>query len=63
MKDFIELIKDKAKNCPEQIAIIDGERKINYGEFLNLVNSISHRLMEKKTRPKVIVDLKQGIES
>lgn len=63
MKDFIELIKDNAKNYPDRIAVIDGKRKINYIDFLNLVNSFSHQLIVYRSNPKVILDLKQGIES
>lgn len=63
MKDFIELISDNAKNYPERIAVIDGERKINYADFFNLVNSISHQLLLKNETPKVVFDLKQGFEA
>ena len=63
MKDFIELISDNAKNHPERIAVIDGERKINYSDFFNLVNSISHLLLLKNETPKVVFDLKQGVEA
>ncbi|MPL94174.1 D-alanine--D-alanyl carrier protein ligase [bioreactor metagenome] len=60
MKDFIELIKDNAKNYPDRIAVIDKERKISYADFLFLVNSFSQQL---KPKSKVVIDLEQGIES
>lgn len=63
MKDFIELIKTNAKNYPHRIAVIDGERKISYADFFNLVNSISHKLLSFNSTPKVVIDLKQGIEA
>jgi D-alanine--poly(phosphoribitol) ligase subunit 1 len=63
VKDCIELIKDNVKNYPNRVAVIDGERKISYREFFNLVTSISHQLILKSTNPKVIFDLEQGIEA
>lgn len=63
MKDLIDLIKANAKNYPTRIAVIDRERNINFGNFYNLVNSISHQLIIRNTKPKVIIDLKQGIEA
>jgi D-alanine--poly(phosphoribitol) ligase subunit 1 len=62
VKDFIELIKDNAKSYPDRIAVIDGERKISYADFFNLVNSISHQLIVSNSKPKIAFDLKQGIE-
>lgn len=62
MKDFIECIKDNAKKYPNRIAVIDGERKISYADFFNLVNSISHQLIVNNSKPKIAFDLKQGIE-
>lgn len=63
MKDFIELIKGNAKNYPNRIAVIDGEKKISYADFFNLINSISHQLITRNSKPKVVFDLKQGFES
>lgn len=60
MEDCIELIQNIAKNYPNRIAVIDGERKISYGDFIILVNSISHQL---DPHSKVIIDLDQGIEA
>lgn len=60
MKDSIEIIKDIAKNYPDRIAIIDGERKISYSDFIILVNSFSHQIGEQS---KIIIDLDQGIEA
>lgn len=60
MKDFIELIKDNAKNYPARIAVIDQEMKITYADFLLLVNSISHQL---KPKSRIIIDLEQGAEA
>jgi D-alanine--poly(phosphoribitol) ligase subunit 1 len=60
MKDFIELIKENAKNYPDRIAVIDKERKISYADFLLLVNSISNQLNPKD---KVVIDLEQSIEA
>jgi D-alanine--poly(phosphoribitol) ligase subunit 1 len=60
MKDFIELIKSNAKNYPDRIAVIDGERKITYGDFILLVNSISYQL---KPKSKIVIDLDQRVES
>lgn len=62
MKDFIELIKSNAKNYPNRIAVIDGERKISYADFFNLVTSISNKLLSENSNPKVVFDLKQSIE-
>ncbi len=63
MRDFIELIKDNAKNIPHRIAVIDGERKINYADFFSSVTAISHQLAAAGQNPKVVVDLKQGVEA
>ncbi len=63
MKDFIELIKDNAQNYPSRVAVIDGDRKITYKDFFNLVSAISRQLVAKVSKPKVVFDLKQGIES
>lgn len=60
MKDFIEIIKDNAKNYPNRIAIIDRDRRISYNDLILLVNSFSNQL---NTRAKVIIDLEQGIEA
>ena len=63
MKDFIELIKSNARNYPDRIAVIDGDRKISYADFFNLVNSISNKLLSENSNPKVVFDLKQGVEA
>ena len=63
MKDFIELIKTNAMHYPQRIAVIDGENKISYLEFFKLVNSISNKLLSESVNPKVVFDLKQGIEA
>ncbi len=63
MKDFIELIKNNAKKFPHRIAVIDGERKISYADFFNLINSISNKLLSESSKPKVVFDLKQSIEA
>jgi D-alanine--poly(phosphoribitol) ligase subunit 1 len=63
MKDFIELIKNNAKNYPDRIAVIEGDSQINYGDFFNLVTSISHQLVLKDSNPKIVIDLKQGVEA
>jgi len=63
VKDFIELIKTNANNYPHRIAVIDGERKISYTDFFNLVLSISNKLLSESSNPKIVFDLKQGIEA
>lgn len=63
MKDFIELIKENAKKYPNQLAVIDGDRKITYRDFLILVKNISSKLYQTKETPKVAFDLNQSIES
>jgi len=63
VKDFIELINDHVNNYPFRIAVIDGERKISYADFSNLVNRVSHQLINCCKHPKVLFDLKQGIEA
>lgn len=63
MKDFIELIKNNAENYPNRIAVIDGDKKISYAVFLKLVNSISHQLFTSNSKPKIVIDLKQGVEA
>jgi D-alanine--poly(phosphoribitol) ligase subunit 1 len=63
MKDCIELIRNNAINYPKRIAIIDGERKINYSVFFDMVISISSQLTIKNESPKIIFDLPQGIEA
>lgn len=63
MKDFINLIKDNAKNCPDRIAVIDGKRKISYADFFNLFTRISHQLAVAGQSPKIVFDLNQGIEA
>jgi D-alanine--poly(phosphoribitol) ligase subunit 1 len=60
MKDFIEIIKANAKKYPDRIAIIDRDRKINYADFILLVNSFSHQI---KPNSKAIIDLEQGAEA
>lgn len=60
MKDSIELIKANAINYPNRIAVIDGDRKVSYADFMLLVNSISHQL---KPKSKVIIDVDQGAEA
>lgn len=62
-RDFIEIIRGNAISHGDRIAVIDGERKISYSEFFNRVNSISHQLTIKTSKPKVVFDLKQGFES
>lgn len=63
MEDFIGLIKSNAKNYPDRIAVIDGARKINYGDFIAHVNSISNQLVKCGSNPKVVFDLKQSVEA
>lgn len=63
MKDFIELIKSIVAEYPHRIAIIDDGKKISYFNFFNTVNVISNKLLSKAANPKVVVDLKQGIEA
>jgi D-alanine--poly(phosphoribitol) ligase subunit 1 len=63
VKDFIELIKDNTKNYPDRIAVIDGETRISYADFFYLVNSISQNLIIRKSKPKIVFDLKQGLEA
>lgn len=63
MKDFIELIEQNALKFPNRIAVIDGDKKISYADFFNLVNSISHKLIVNSTKPKVVFDLKQGVNA
>ncbi len=63
MKDFIELIKQNALKFPDRIAVIERDRKISYGDFLNLVNSISHKLIANNIKSKVVFDLKQGVNA
>lgn len=62
-KDFIYLIKDNAKKTPDNIAVIDGAKEINYLDFMNLVVIISNNLISIKDKPKVAFDLNQSIES
>lgn len=63
MKDFIEIIKNNAKNYPHRIAVIDSGRKISYADFIALVNSFSHQIIKGGSRPKIVVDLTQGVEA
>lgn len=63
MKDFIDIIKANSRRIPEEIAVIDGDRIINYSDFINLVNSISNNLISFHSSPKVAFDLNQSIES
>ena len=63
MKDFIDLIKDNSFAHPNRVAVIDGDRKINYADFLCGVSKISHQLTLKTDLPKVVFDLNQGIEA
>ncbi len=60
MKDFIELIKANAKNYPNRIAVMDSDKKINYADFLLLVDAFSNHLLPKS---KVVIDLEQGVEA
>lgn len=61
MKDVIELIQDNVINFPNRIAVIDRENQINYADFLHLVDSISYYLLQIGQRPKVVIDLQQGV--
>jgi D-alanine--poly(phosphoribitol) ligase subunit 1 len=63
MKDCIDIIKENSKLNPKCIAVIDGEREINYLDFMNLVSYISNNLISIKSSPKVAFDLNQSIES
>ncbi len=63
MKDLIDLIKYNSQNYPDRIAVIDGDRKISYSEFFNLVKVISNSLLLKTQTPKIVFDLEQGIEA
>jgi len=63
VKDCIEIIKVNAINFPKRIAVIDGEKKITYEDFLSLVNHFSNQLIANRSKPKVIIDLKQGTEA
>lgn len=63
MRDCIELIRMNAIANPYGIAVIDGDRKISYADFLSLVNQFSHSLTKNCSNPRVVIDLKQGIES
>ncbi|RYZ88835.1 MAG: hypothetical protein EOP04_08400 [Proteobacteria bacterium] len=63
MPDFIELIKEKAIKSPSKIAVTDGERKISYGDLFKLVSSISNGLLSQSQAPRVVLDLKQGVEA
>jgi non-ribosomal peptide synthetase component F len=63
MKDFIEIIKENANTSPNRIAIIDGKSRITYATFANIVNSISHQLIAICPNPKIVFDLKQGVEA
>jgi D-alanine--poly(phosphoribitol) ligase subunit 1 len=63
VKDAIHLIFDNANAHPRRIAVIDGERKISYAEFANLVNIISNKLLSITHNPRVVFDLQQGIEA
>lgn len=63
MNDFIELIKNNAKNYPHRIAVIDRGRKISYSDFIALVNSISHQIIKGGSNPKVAFDLSQSVEA
>lgn len=63
MKDCLDLIKENSKRNPQSIAVIDGEREINYLDFMSLVYSISNNLNSRKSNPKVAFDLNQSIES
>ncbi|MGI8582352.1 MAG: AMP-binding protein [Chitinophagaceae bacterium] len=63
MTDVIKFIKENASRFPNRIAIIDGERKISYADFINLVDSISHQLIINSVKPRVAFDLRQGAEA
>jgi len=63
MKDFIDIIKANSRREPEGFAVLDGDRKINYSDFINLINSISNNLISFHSTPKVAFDLNQSIES
>lgn len=62
-RDFIDIIKNNVVNNPNNIAVIDKERKVNYSDFWKLVNSFSCRLNSIKHSPKVLFDLNQSIEA
>lgn len=63
MKDLVELIKANANNYPHRIAVIDRNKKINYADFMGLVNSISHQIIKGSSNPKIAFDLVQSIEA
>jgi D-alanine--poly(phosphoribitol) ligase subunit 1 len=63
VKDVTEFIREAAKSLPDNIAVVDGDRKITYSDFVKMVDSLSRGLNVYGQKPKVIVDLPQGIES
>jgi long-chain acyl-CoA synthetase len=46
------LIREIARETPERIALIDGERKLNYGEFDSLIDNIAARLIAAGVAPR-----------
>ncbi len=63
MTDFIEIIKEQVINNPNSIAVIDGDYKIKYPDFLDLCYSFSHSLRLINEAPKIVIDLNQSIKS
>lgn len=63
MKDFTEYIESHARRYQSRIAVIDGEKKITYGDFFSLYSNLSQQLKNIKTTPKVVFDLAQSVEA
>lgn len=63
MKDLTEYIAHNCATFPDRLAVIEKERSLTYGEFGNLVVHLSSVLQGIKAKPKVVIDLPQGIEA
>lgn len=62
MKDCIELILNNSKSNPGNLCVIEGDAKITYGEFIDLVKRIATYL-RKNGYNKVLINMEQGINS
>lgn len=63
MRDVTEYISHNCATFPDRLAVIEEERALTYGEFGNLVTHLSAVLQDVKAKPKVAIDLPQGIEA
>ena len=54
-----EFLRDSAQRFPERVALVDGGRRMSYGELDAYANRFAHALlkMKKENRRRLITDM------